>query len=313
MSQADSFLLALLDENLEALSPHSSSEEDQSLKPHDAPSPLLLRIQEKRRRCDGSTSSSPVVSSLQADGRELTMVAAFSPEICLDDFGQEVDLSTRPKARIRRKVRSVFPRIVSNDLRRLLPAMMINVMNSADGHMIDAFFKTYCVPSCQMFRNLKDPLMTATLQNLRNRPWPLKGRDRIATAMRFICGLPDIIVKLEASCIQHTPRGPGSKVIIKMTIKNSMFDETFVEFVDKSGLRRASTKQGFEFLVRSKGADPSGYTQEYLLAPGYVERTWQDVMILHLDNLRQVYCIEVVGQLERTPKLGMTPQSFDYN
>lgn len=253
-----------------------------------------------------SSSASPSGSSSAViDLSVLNMVAAFSPDISLADYGRkELDLRRR-KRRIRRKERNPFPFIVASDIRRLLPCMIVNATNSCDARIITSFFETYCVPSCQMHRNLKDPRNTPSLEKLRNSPWPLKGLSRITEAMRFLCGCPDLVFKLEGSCIQHTPRGPGSKVIMKTVLTNTMIDETFVEFVDQNGLHRATTLQGYDFLVCSGKADPTNYIGKHVvIGNGFVERTCEAVLILHLDNRRRIYCIEIIGKVERTPKGG---------
>lgn len=260
----------------------------------------ILLVGQGRKRKWSALSVSHSESAINAD--LLAMVAAFSPDISLKVLDQEIDLSPLPKHRVRRKEENPFPRICKNDIRRLLPAMLVNVMNSADCQAIQSFFETYFVPSCYKFRNLKDPWMTPSLEKLRSKVGPVIGRSHLIKGMELFCSLPDIIVKLKGSCVQHTPDGPGSKVIMSTECINSFIDETLVEYTDKDGIHKVTNSYFYECMLLSGWIEPSCCVRKHLVAPGYMERTLQSVIIFHLDNLHRIYCIEVIGQLERTPK-----------
>eukprot|EP01039_Chlorochromonas_danica_P002591 gene2591-2834_t len=201
-------------------------------------------------------------SAINAD--LLAMVAAFSPDISMKDLAQEIDLSPLPKHR--------------------------------------SFFETFFVPSCYKFRNLKDPWMTPSLEKLRSKGGPVIGRSHLIKGMGIFCTLPDIIVKLKGSCIQHTPDGPGSKVIMSTECINSFIDETLVEYTDKDGVHKVTNSLVYDCMLLSGLIEPSCCVRKHLVAPGYMERTLQSVIIFHLDNIHRIYCIEVIGKLERTPK-----------
>lgn len=66
-------------------------------------------------------------------------------------FPEKNTSSSQPRTRRRRSATCAFlPRVPKNDLRRHLPAMFINTLNSADFDAMQNFWNTFMSPSCRV-------------------------------------------------------------------------------------------------------------------------------------------------------------------
>eukprot|EP00981_Chlorochromonas_danica_P011908 scaffold4342_cov166-Ochromonas_danica.AAC.14 len=115
----------------------------------------------------------------------------------------------KPKKRNRFRPRvSPFPRILKRDVRRDIPTMLINCLNSANPEIIGGWFYQFCIPNCKM----NDTLMKANvlLQQL-------EGVDKIANMLGFgIADVPDFICRIRETCIKQHLFETGSKIVLKL-------------------------------------------------------------------------------------------------
>eukprot|EP00981_Chlorochromonas_danica_P003745 scaffold688_cov149-Ochromonas_danica.AAC.3 len=95
----------------------------------------------------------------------------------------------KPRQRV-----SPFPRILKRDIRRDYPAMYANVLNTAERSCIEAFLRTFCVPSCAM----EDFYLHQTSTSLERIPVvKLFSVDRIVNRLSTeIEGAPDFAMRL---------------------------------------------------------------------------------------------------------------------
>lgn len=141
------------------------------------------------------------------------------------------DVNLQPIKKRRKRNRPTahpFPRILKSDVRRKLPLMYINAVNSGDIGLIESFFRAFCVGSCSLVDNLDDTSICEALRTVK--PLTVRGLNKVADVLtKRIASIPDIAVRIEHSWIQHRLNAPGSVVISKVLIKGTLLDNHMVE------------------------------------------------------------------------------------
>eukprot|EP00981_Chlorochromonas_danica_P007156 scaffold1593_cov170-Ochromonas_danica.AAC.1 len=167
-------------------------------------------------------------------------------ELFNQDTGNEVNRNPMLKRRIRRVNNNPFPRILKSDIRRSLAAMYVNVMNSGDMEMVGSFFRTFCVGHCDAIFTVNDNILCRG-----EMPFRLshEGLSSLEKHMQALSAIPDMIVSLEKSSIQHSLHESGSKVIMKVLKRWTIVNETIVDFLHQDGQMRRTPLPFFDTLL----------------------------------------------------------------
>eukprot|EP00981_Chlorochromonas_danica_P004009 scaffold760_cov178-Ochromonas_danica.AAC.11 len=264
-----------------------------------------------------TTTSTPIIHAVKIDtsiNHKSLPVSSVSlsspyPTFC-SNFSEEPlgdDVNLRPiKKRKRERPRvHLLPHIVKHDIRRLLPQMYINTINSGDTTLYQRFLSKFCVGSCCMIDNMDDSSICQALKEMK--PLTVRGLDNVKTIMTkrlFSCS--DTVTRVEQSWIRHQLDTPGSTVIAKVELRATFPTEHLVEvplipfrlphfMVDTLRL----TGQLPMFIKRLDGAT-DGQNKQDVNAPFY-DVFMKSHFVFHVDNDNRIYRLECHGRLQVHP------------
>lgn len=124
----------------------------------------------------------------------------------------------RTPASHRRRTVGMFARIPKQDIRRAIPFMFANVLNSCDPALIRSFFQQLCAPGCRS-------------TDYNHVPWSVNDKIVVshvngstATGDRFAIGVsryPDFAMSVTGSQIVRRKNFPGCTVLIQFQFKGT--------------------------------------------------------------------------------------------
>eukprot|EP00981_Chlorochromonas_danica_P004007 scaffold760_cov178-Ochromonas_danica.AAC.9 len=223
-----------------------------------------------------------------------------------EPLGDDVNLQPFKKGRkrIRRRIH-LLPRILKNDIRRLLPQMYVNTVNSGDMTLYQRFLSEFCVGSCCMIDNLDDSSVCQTLKEMK--PLTVRGLDNVSNILtKRIFSFPDVVSHIEKSWIRHQLDKPGSAVITKVKTQGTFSKENLVEmpktvyglpFFVIDTLRLAGQLPMF---IRRLDGVTDGQNKQDANAPFY-DVLMKSHLVFHVDNDNRIYRLELHGRLEVHP------------
>jgi hypothetical protein len=129
-----------------------------------------------------------------------------------------------------------IPRLLKRDLRRDIPRMVTNVLNSHDPHTISSFFRYTCVPSCFFVNGTLPPseqkLLTSDASSLSGEsshesddsataPPGESLNDLINGWLMNFSVFPDMTVQLLNAQIVQSQEFKGSKIVLSCVLKGT--------------------------------------------------------------------------------------------
>lgn len=222
-------------------------------------------------------------------------------------LGDDVVLLPYKPRRRRRPPVNPFPRILKRDLRRSLPTMYANVVNSGEKALIASFLNDFCLGSVKVVDYIQDSYFCSQWKES-SKPWVIAGlRDTIHLLTSRIGSSPDFALTLNHACILQRLRVPGSQVAMKAKIVCSLLHKEFVHFLDTE--RASHVVPSFVFdALRLSGYLPPQITASQSFQPdsSWTEGNCSEVeieatIIFSLDSNNHIYRIEMRGDMQIHP------------
>eukprot|EP00981_Chlorochromonas_danica_P000487 scaffold98_cov248-Ochromonas_danica.AAC.28 len=243
-----------------------------------------------------------VSSSFSSSSSSSFLCPSSSSDFSEEPLGDDVNLQPVKKRRKRNRPRAnLFPRIFKNDIRRILPQMYFNTVNSGDMALYQRFLSEFCVGSCCMMDNLDDSCICQTLKAMK--PLTIRGLDNVTNILsKRIGSFPDIVSHIEKSWIRHQLNTPGSAVIAKVKVQGTLSREHLVEmpstvcrlpFFIVDALSMAG--QLPMFMRKLDGATDRQYIQGCMVS--FFDVLIEAEVVFHVDNDNRIYRLEFHGRL----------------
>lgn len=268
------------------------------------PSVLLTESMEEKSFTSSPSSSQSFDLSSRRSGQvsRLSWSDHFTRRDLMQKGSNEVDLQLPRKRQKVHRLVSPFPRILKRDLRRLLPVMLVNVVNSNDLSLFQRLLSDLCVTRCRCVDNAEELFFSAGIQHLR--PFVIDGLANIAEALGLkIVNIPDLIVRLEDSFIQHRLNTAGSKVFMQLSFSGTIGSHALVRCY-KDRCDAGWMVPGFlvESLRLSGHSFQSQLAGDQTLSSSYsMNCSWW--VVLHLDNNHRVYQMSIDGKVSIQPSV----------
>eukprot|EP01039_Chlorochromonas_danica_P009663 gene9663-10683_t len=117
--------------------------------------------------------------------------------------------------------------------------------------------------------------------------------------MQALSAIPDMIVSLEKSSIQHSLHESGSKVIMKVLKRWTIVNETIVDFLHQDGQMRRTPLPFFDTLLEDNLVKEEDMICKHVVNIGAAELNLHLWVVCYLDNSNRVYKMEFQGQMDR--------------
>jgi hypothetical protein len=163
------------------------------------------------------------------------MLSSFlnETEVCTDPPSSLSEVVTTKRKRKSYYIRKFpIPKILKRDIRRDIPRMIMNVLNSHDSNTIAAFFHHVCVPSCfysdftrpsNKTELISDTNSTAS-ESSNDSDMPVNSEtvnDLIDVLVVDMSVFPDLTVRLLKAGIVQSKDFKGSKVVLHCEMKGT--------------------------------------------------------------------------------------------
>eukprot|EP00981_Chlorochromonas_danica_P011577 scaffold4103_cov248-Ochromonas_danica.AAC.14 len=223
-----------------------------------------------------------------------------------DDIGDDVNLNPPPRRRrLRRRCANPFPRILKRDIRRLFPSMYINVINSRECETINDFLSTFCVKSCKIIDGCNYAYFCDSLANLFG-PITIHGLASFMSLMGLkMSSLPDGVVQLEDSYIQHQLHTPGSKVLMKVRVQGTLIRQALLNLRDENNNMLVVPRLIYQILEVA-GRLPSCFAESAQVSGEVLSNISLDIhvtVVFFFDNDHRIYRIEKTAFYHSNPPL----------
>lgn len=166
--------------------------------------------------------------------------------------------------------------------------MYANVLNTAERSHIEAFLRTFCVPSCAM----EDFYLHQT--SLERIPVvKLFSVDRIVNRLSTeIEEAPDFVLRLLKAEIFRHIQEPGSKVVMDVRIQSDNSDQDMVHYVDETTQISHIVPR---FIYENMSESDRRETKVIESFRSTYDCNMPGKIVLHLDGINRINYMEFVG------------------
>eukprot|EP00981_Chlorochromonas_danica_P000832 scaffold198_cov169-Ochromonas_danica.AAC.3 len=266
----------------------------------------LTGSMEENSCAPSSSSSQPVDLSSRRSGQVhlLSWSDHFTRRDLVRKGSDDVNLQLPRKRQKVHRLVSPFPRILKRDMRRLLPLMLVNVVNSNDISLFHRLLSDLCVSRCRCVDNVEEVFFGAAIQHLR--PFVIDGLANIVEAFGLkIVSIPDLIVRLVDSFTQHRLNTAGSKVFMQLSLSGTIGSQALVRCYKNQHCDASWLLPGFlvESLRLSGHTFHSQVAGDETLSSTYSMNNCSWWIVLHLDNNHRVYQMSIDGKVSIQPNV----------